>query len=130
MPTYKAFPLRTMSTKACRVSSCSVEGAVGDGFHDVVLQDAVAGLEVGDGAGHLEDAVVGACTHVHAFHGLAHHLEHRARKLRQLVEEEHSVVSQADFPGRGIGAASHQGNGTSIRLCGGINCVFIVENQF
>jgi len=31
--------------------ACSVEVAVGDGFHDVVLQDAVAGFEVGDGAG-------------------------------------------------------------------------------
>ena len=31
--------------------ACSVEVAVGDGFHDVVLHNAVAGLEVGDGAG-------------------------------------------------------------------------------
>ena len=38
----------------------AVEVAVGNGFHDVVVEDVGAGLEVGDGAGHLEDAVVGA----------------------------------------------------------------------
>ena len=29
----------------------AVEVAVGDGFHDVVVEDVGAGLEVGDGAG-------------------------------------------------------------------------------
>ena len=48
-----------------------VEVAVGDGFHDVVVEDVGAGLEVGDGAGDFEDAVVGAGAHVHAFHGVA-----------------------------------------------------------
>ena len=48
----------------------SVEVAVGDGFHDVVVEDIGAGLEVGDGAGDFEDAVVGASGHVHAFHGV------------------------------------------------------------
>ena len=54
----------------------AVEGAVGDSFHDVVGEDVVgedvvAAFEVGDGAGDFEDAVVGACRHVHAFHGIA-----------------------------------------------------------
>ena len=48
----------------------AVEVAVGDGFHDVVVEDVGAGLEVGDGAGDFEDAVVGAGAHVHAFHGV------------------------------------------------------------
>ena len=46
----------------------AVEVTVGDGFHDVVVEDVGAGFEVGDGAGDLEDAVVGPRTHVHAVH--------------------------------------------------------------
>ena len=49
----------------------AVEVAVGDGFHDVVVEDVGAGFEVGDGAGDFEDAVVGAGAHVHALHGVA-----------------------------------------------------------
>ena len=37
---------------------------------DVVVEDVSAGLEVGDGAGDFEDAVVGSGTHVHALHGI------------------------------------------------------------
>ena len=43
----------------------AVEVAVANGFHDVVLLDTRSGLEVGDGAGNLEDAVIGTGTHVH-----------------------------------------------------------------
>ena len=32
----------------------AVEVAIGDGFHDVVVEDVGAGLEVGDGAGDFE----------------------------------------------------------------------------
>ena len=49
----------------------AVEVAVGDGFHDVVVEDVGDGLEVGDGAGDFEDAVVGPRAHVHALHGVA-----------------------------------------------------------
>ena len=49
----------------------AVEVAVGDGFHDVVVEDVGAGLEVCDGAGDFEDAVVGPRGHVHAVHGVA-----------------------------------------------------------
>ena len=38
---------------------------------DVVVEDVGGALEVGDGAGDLEDAVVGAGAQVHAFHGVA-----------------------------------------------------------
>ena len=48
----------------------AVEVAVGDGFHDVVVEDVGGALEVGDGASDFEDAVVGASRHVHAFHGV------------------------------------------------------------
>ena len=36
-----------------------------DGLHDVVLADGDAAVEVGDGAGDFEDAVVGTRAHVH-----------------------------------------------------------------
>ena len=49
----------------------AVEVAVGDGFHDVVVEDVGGAFEVGDGAGDFEDAVVGSRAHVHAFHGVA-----------------------------------------------------------
>ena len=46
----------------------------------VVVEDVGAGLEVGDGAGDFEDAVVGAGTHVHAFHDFAY--EHTLVRTR------------------------------------------------
>ena len=46
----------------------AVEGAVGDGFADVAGEDVGGGVEVGDGAGDAEDAVVGAGRHVVAVH--------------------------------------------------------------
>ena len=49
----------------------AVEIAVADGFHDVVLADGDAGLEVGDGAGDFEDAVVSPRAHVHLGDGFA-----------------------------------------------------------
>ena len=49
----------------------AVEVAVGDGFHDVGGADGDAGVEVGDGAGYFQDAVVGSRAHVHAGDGLA-----------------------------------------------------------
>ena len=53
----------------------AVEVAVGDGFHDVVVEDVGGAFEVGDGAGDLEDAVVSPRAHVHAFHGVAQFLQ-------------------------------------------------------
>ena len=44
--------------------------------YDVVVEDVGAGLEVGDGPGDFEDAVVGPRGHVHAFHGVAHKPTH------------------------------------------------------
>jgi len=41
----------------------------------VVVEDVGGAFEVGDGAGDLEDAVVGAGTHVHAFHGVFEFLQ-------------------------------------------------------
>ena len=55
----------------CAEVGGAVEVAVGDGFHDVVVEDVGGAFEVGDGAGDFEDAVVGAGAHVHAFHGVA-----------------------------------------------------------
>ena len=36
----------------------------------VMVEDVGSDLEVGDGAGDFEDAVVGASGHVHALHGV------------------------------------------------------------
>ena len=58
-----------MSQTAAQIA-VAVEVAVGDGFHDVVVLDGGGGFEVGGGAGHLEDAVVGSGAHVHALHGI------------------------------------------------------------
>ena len=49
----------------------AVEVAVADGFHDVVLADLDAAVEVGDGAGDFQDAVVSAGAHVHLSDGFA-----------------------------------------------------------
>ena len=48
--------------------------------YHVVVEDVGAGLEVGDGAGDFEDAVVGPRTHVHTFHGVAY--EHTLVRTR------------------------------------------------
>jgi len=64
----------------------AVEVAVGDGFHDVVVEDVGGALEVGDGAGDFEDAVVGAGRHVHAFHGVFQLLEAGGVGLGVFVE--------------------------------------------
>ena len=64
-----------------------VEVAVGDGFHDVVVEDVGGAFEVGDGAGDLEDAVVGASRHVHAVHGVAKLLEAGGVGLGVFVQE-------------------------------------------
>jgi hypothetical protein len=42
------------------------------------------------------------------FERLAHHLEHVAGKLRQLVEEEKPVVRERDFAGAGNDAAADE----------------------
>ena len=65
----------------------AVEVAVGDGFHDVVVEDVGGAFEVGDGAGDLEDAVVGSRAHVHALHGVAEFLEAGGVGLGVFVEQ-------------------------------------------
>ena len=46
-----------------------------DGFADVVRGDAVAGCQIGDGAGDFENAVVGTGAEVEILHGMAEHFE-------------------------------------------------------
>ena len=53
----------------------------------VVVEDVGAGLEVGDGAGDFEDAVVGSRAHVHAFHGVAKFLQAGGVGLGVFVQE-------------------------------------------
>ena len=65
----------------------AVDVAVGDGFHDVVVEDVVAAFEVGDGAGDFEDAVVGSRAHVHAFHGVFQLLQAGGVGLGVFVEQ-------------------------------------------
>ena len=42
------------------------------------------------------------------FQGLAHHFEHVARELRQLVQKQDAIVSQADFARFGNGSSADQ----------------------
>ena len=42
------------------------------------------------------------------FERLAEHFERGAVELRQLIEKQHAVVGEADFAGRGRGAAAHE----------------------
>ena len=65
----------------------AVEVAVGDGFHDVVVEDVGGAFEVGDGAGDFEDAVVGPGAHVHALHGVAQLLEASGVGLGVFVQQ-------------------------------------------
>ena len=53
----------------------------------VVVEDVGAGFEVGDGAGALEDAVVGAGRHVHAVRGVAEFLQAGGVGLGVFVEQ-------------------------------------------
>ena len=75
--------------------AAAVEVAVADGFHDVVVLDAVAAFEVGDGAGDLQDAVVGAGAHVHAFHGVAKLFQTSGVGLGVFVEQRRDYLSIA-----------------------------------
>ena len=61
-----------MLTHVLNFSFCpvgAVEVAVADGFGQVGRPDVGAAVEVGNGAGHAEDAVVGAGREVEALHG-------------------------------------------------------------
>ena len=65
----------------------AVEVAVADGFHDVVLADLDAALEVGDGAGDFQYAVVGSRAHVHLGDGFAEFFHSFSIGLGVLVEQ-------------------------------------------
>ena len=61
-----------MLTHVLNSSLCpaaAVEVAVADGFGEVFGLDVFAAIEVGYGAGNLEDAVVGTGTHIELRHG-------------------------------------------------------------
>ena len=79
--------------------------------------------------GGVVDAVLGARNRdVAVLQRLPHHLQNRAIELGQLVKKKDSVVRQRDFSWRGISAATHQGNVTSIRLCGGAKLALLSYN--
>ena len=63
----------------------TVELAVADGLGDVVGEYLRGGGEVGNGAGHLQDAAVGAGRQGEALHGLSEHLQTCAIRLGVLV---------------------------------------------
>ena len=73
--------------KAAAQVGGAVEVAVGDGFHDVVIEDVGGAFEVGDGAGDFEDAVVGTGRHVHAFHGVFQFLKASGVGLGVFVQQ-------------------------------------------
>ncbi len=67
-----------------------VEVAIADGLGDVLALNLLAAGEVGDGAGHLEDAAVGAGREFEVLHGRAKHVEAGGVGLCELVE--HSLA--------------------------------------
>ena len=97
----------------------AVEVAVGDGFHDVVVEDVGAGFEVGDGAGDFEDAVVGAGAHVHAFHGVAKFLQASGVGLGVFVQEGRGHLGVAVDAGFVLEAALLQHPGGNDALADG-----------
>src|SRR5690625_4554081 len=46
------------------------------------------------------------------FHWLSQHFKHMAAVFRQLIEKQHTVMRQRNFPGAWPGASANQGNGT------------------
>ena len=72
-----------------------------------------------EGAGQCE-GIFGAADGNHAvLQWLTQGFQHRARKLRQFVEEEYAVVCQADFAGHEGVAATDEGDDACLRLwCG------------
>ena len=76
-----------------------VEVAAGAGIHGRRQHEARREAERHGGARDGDRAV---------FERLAHHLEHVARKLRQLVQKEHAVVRQRNFAGARNDAAADQ----------------------
>ena len=89
----------------------AVEVAVGDGFHDVVVEDVGGAFEVGDGAGDFEDAVVGPRAHVHALHGVAKFFQAGGVGLGVFVEQGRGHLGVAVDAGLVLEAALL--NGTS-----------------
>lgn len=77
----------------------AVEVAVADGFADVGGEDAGLAGEVGDGAGDLEDAVIGAGAHVEACHGVAQHAERLALGAGVGVEQTRVHLGVAEDAG-------------------------------
>ena len=105
----------------------AVEVAIGDGFVDVVLLDGGGGFEVGDGAGHLEDAVVGAGTHVEALHGVAQLLKAGGVGLGPLVEQRRGHLGVAVHTAHVLetlrlylAGGHHTGTDGTRRLAGGL----------
>ena len=68
--------------------AAAVEVAVADGFGEVFGLDVFAAVEVGYGASHLEDAVVGTGTHVELRHGFFE--ESQAIAVDGAIFAEHS----------------------------------------
>ncbi len=69
----------------CPVASIQIP--VADGFGNVVRQHFSLPLEVGDGAGHFQDAAVGAGTQAELFHGDAQQFQSRVVGLGMTVYE-------------------------------------------
>ena len=97
----------------------AVEVAVGDGFHDVVVEDVGGAFEVGDGAGDFEDAIVGAGAHVHAFHGVLQLLQTGGVGLGVFVEQGRRHLGVAVDAGLVLEAAFLQHSGGDDALADG-----------
>ena len=97
----------------------TVEVAVSDGFHDVVVEDVGGAFEVGDGAGDFEDAVVGSRAHVHALHGVLQLLQAGGVGLGVFVQQGRGHLGVAVDAGFVLEAALLQHPGGDDALANG-----------
>jgi Tetratricopeptide repeat len=78
----------------------TIQGAILDGLAEVTGLDVGAAVEVGDGAGNLQDAVVGACRETQAGDGVLEELlavgRNGAREALPFLQQ--ALAIRHDFP--------------------------------
>ena len=85
----------------------------------MVVEDVGAGLEVGDGAGDFEDAIVGPRGHVHALHGVFQLFQAGGIGLGVFVEQRRGHLGVAVDARLVLEAALLQGTGCDDALADG-----------
>ena len=87
----------------------TVEVAIADGFGNMLALNLFRALEVGDGAGHLQDTAVGTGGELQAFHGHAQHVEALGVGLSKLMKHALGHLSVAMGPASPTALAEREG---------------------